>query len=123
MKRSKVPAEDMPAPDEYKMLVATIRGFVMQRPEFGRIKAPVLAYFTISNGNGVSTANSTGVQPKVEQEQIVTKLRTAVLEEIAQFQSALPKAKIIRLENTQHDFYLERGEETAREILELLAEQ
>jgi len=101
-------------------MYSMMEGTYSEKHEYGKIKAPALAFFAIGYQKDVDRA---GTLPEPQRQDVLRFLKTQRKyheQEIEHFRREIPSGRVIVFTNASHQFPLDRGDEVFREVREFL---
>lgn len=88
-----------------KIDAAMIKSQDTFRPDYSKIKAPTLSYYAIMETHYALSKDTSPEMQKKAQDFVEKVIQPRQFKNIAQLRKQLPKAKIVILRNTEHNFY------------------
>ena len=106
---------------EGQMIYSMIVGTYAETHEYGKIKAPALAFFAIGYQKDVDRAETLPEPQRQNVQKFLKAQRKYHEQEIEHFRKQIPSARVVVLTNADHACFIHRQDEVLREMREFLS--
>ena len=103
-------------------IYAMTEGSYSARAEYGKIKAPTLAFFAIGYKEAVDRAETLPAPQRKDVQEFLKAQRRYHEHEIEHFRKDIPSARVVVLTNASHTLFIDRENEVVREMRAFLPE-
>jgi non-heme chloroperoxidase len=104
-----------------RAIYSMMEGAYSTRAEYGKIKAPALAFFEIGYKKASDWTETLPEQQRKNAQEFLKAQRKYHEEEIEHFRSEIPNGRVIVLTNATHQCFIDREDEVVREMRVFLA--
>jgi len=103
-----------------RAIYSMMEGTYSETHDYGRIKAPALAFFAIGYQKDVDRAESLPEPQRKNAREFLQAQRKYHEQEIEHFRKELPSARVVVLTNANHACFIDREDDVVREMREFL---
>jgi pimeloyl-ACP methyl ester carboxylesterase len=104
-----------------RVIYSMMQGTYSATAEYGKIKAPALAFFAVGYQKVVDRAETLPEPQRTTALEFLKAQRKYHEQEIEHFRKEIPSARVVVLTNADHDVFIDREDEVLREMRAFLA--